>query len=187
MTQRFVIGHAHSAVAHSAEILAWEETEAPDGADASGLAPFVRGRNRLRGVLDNVQAVTPRDVHDGIHLRHLAEQVYRHDRPRAFGHRAFDQVRVDVVRPWVNIEQDRLGPDGEMQPTVAKNVNGVVMTSSPGPISRLIRQFRMASVPLETPTAYLQSLTGDLLFQLRHFRPADALLRLQHPATAAIT
>ncbi len=49
-----------------------------------------------------------------------------------------------------------------IQPTVAKNVNGVVITSSPEPISRLIKLFRMASVPLEAPTANLQSLIAAI-------------------------
>ncbi len=49
-----------------------------------------------------------------------------------------------------------------MQPTVAKNVNGVVMTSSPGPMFRLIRQLRIASVPLETPTPNRQSLAAAI-------------------------
>ena len=47
-------------------------------------------------------------------------------------------------------------PTSAIQPAVAKNVKGEVITSSPGPTSRLIRQFNMASVPLVTPTAYSQ-------------------------------
>jgi len=45
-----------------------------------------------------------------------------------------------------------------MHPAVAKNVYGVVMTSSPGPIPSVIRAHRRASVPLETPTAAAQPL-----------------------------
>ena len=75
-----------------------------------------------------------------------------------------------------------------MQPTVAKNVNGVVMTSSPGPISRLIRQFRMASVPLDTPTAYLQPLTAATCFSSSAtFGPPMHCCDSSTSATAAIT
>jgi len=42
-------------------------------------------------------------------------------------------------------------PQGATQPAVAKKVNGVVTTSSPGPTPRLIRAFRIASVPLDAP------------------------------------
>ncbi len=51
-----------------------------------------------------------------------------------------------------------------MQPTVAKKVKGVVITSSPTPISKLIKLFKIASVPLETPTANLQLLIAAIFF-----------------------
>jgi hypothetical protein len=45
-------------------------------------------------------------------------------------------------------------PVRAMVPAVAKNVNGVVMTSSPGPISRAMSATSNASVPEETPMPY---------------------------------
>ena len=42
-----------------------------------------------------------------------------------------------------------------MQPAVAKNENGVVITSSPGPIPSPIKATSKASVPLDTPIACL--------------------------------
>ena len=50
-----------------------------------------------------------------------------------------------------------LAPVRTMHPAVAKKVKGVVMTSSPRPMPRLMRALRMASVPLEAPMANLQS------------------------------
>ena len=44
-------------------------------------------------------------------------------------------------------------PPGRSQPAVAKNENGVVTTSSPGPMSSAIRAASSASVPDETPMA----------------------------------
>ena len=44
-------------------------------------------------------------------------------------------------------------PTREMQPAVAKNVYGVVITASPGPIPRAISAASWASVPELMPTA----------------------------------
>src|SRR6266852_270100 len=46
-----------------------------------------------------------------------------------------------------------VAPTRAIAPTVAKNVYGVVMTSSPGPMFSAIRQANRASLPDETPTA----------------------------------
>ena len=45
-----------------------------------------------------------------------------------------------------------LAPTLAMAPAVAKNVYGVVTTSSPGPISSAIREMSRASLPEDTPT-----------------------------------
>ena len=55
-------------------------------------------------------------------------------------------------------------PRRAIEPAVAKKVKGVVITSSPGPMSSDISTERMASVPLETPTANLQSDTFVIWF-----------------------
>ena len=55
-----------------------------------------------------------------------------------------------------------VAPVRAMEPAVAKKVNGVVMASSPGPRPSAIMLHRSASVPLETPTAYLQSLIAAI-------------------------
>src|SRR5712664_3363504 len=46
-----------------------------------------------------------------------------------------------------------VAPTRAIAPAVAKNVYGVVMTSSPGPMFSAIRQANKASLPDETPTA----------------------------------
>src|SRR5712671_3044719 len=51
-----------------------------------------------------------------------------------------------------------VAPTRAIAPTVAKNVYGVVITSSPGPMSSAIRHANKASVPEETPTACKQPL-----------------------------
>ena len=47
-----------------------------------------------------------------------------------------------------------VAPVRAMHPAVAKNVKGVVMTSSPGPTSSAMSAASKASVPLETPMAW---------------------------------
>ena len=47
-----------------------------------------------------------------------------------------------------------LAPTLWIVPAVAKKVNGVVMTSSPGPQSSALSARRSASVPFAQPTAY---------------------------------
>src|SRR5258706_7784271 len=51
-----------------------------------------------------------------------------------------------------------VAPTRAIAPTVAKNVYGVVMTSSPDPMFSAIKQANNASVPEETPTACEQPL-----------------------------
>src|SRR5437016_8697225 len=49
-----------------------------------------------------------------------------------------------------------VAPTRAIAPAVAKKVYGVVITSSPGPIFSAIRQANKASLPEETPTAWVQ-------------------------------
>ena len=64
-------------------------------------------------------------------------------------------------------------------PAVAKNVNGVVMTSSPGPQSRARSASSSASVPFAQPTAILRvRQLGDRRLQLLHGGAEDEQLRV---------
>ena len=47
-----------------------------------------------------------------------------------------------------------LAPVWAIALTVAMNVSGLVITSSPGPISRAIKAISTASVPEDTPMAF---------------------------------
>src|SRR6266851_8011421 len=57
-----------------------------------------------------------------------------------------------------------VAPTRAIAPTVAKNVYGVVMTSSPGPMFSAIKQASKASLPDETPTACAQWLYSAIAF-----------------------
>ena len=78
--QRFVVGDAGAGITEGAEVLGGEERQAADVADGAG-APALRvfGADGLRGIFDDAQAVTARDLHDARHVGHLAVQVHGHD------------------------------------------------------------------------------------------------------------
>ena len=74
-----------------------------------------------------------------------------------------------------------LAPVRAMAPAVAKNVYGVVITSSPGPMSSAIRLISRASLPEETVIGVgAAAVRGQLGFAVGHGRAEDALLALQH-------
>ena len=74
-----------------------------------------------------------------------------------------------------------VAPRRAIAPTVAKNVYGVVITSSPGPMSSAIRQASSASLPEDTPIACAApAIAGDRLLALLHLRTQDEVLRLHH-------
>ena len=107
----------------------------------------------LGRILDNDQVVPPRHREWGP-SRPLTEEVDRNDGSGLGSDPFLDQRRVDVVGPRIDIHKDRRGPHAAIQPAVAKNVYGVVITSSPGPISSAIRQANRASLPEDTPTPW---------------------------------
>jgi len=52
-------------------------------ADGTRAAALVLRSDRLRAVFDDGEVVFFRDLHDRVHLRHLAVEVDRYDRPRS--------------------------------------------------------------------------------------------------------
>src|SRR5690606_315473 len=88
--ERFVIRHDNAPFAAGAEILAWIEAEASGRAYAAGPAAVIACAMRLAGILDDGNAVTVRDRHDGIHRCHLPIEMHGHDSPRAGRDRRFE-------------------------------------------------------------------------------------------------
>src|SRR3989441_4557369 len=73
-SQGRIVRGAQATVPEGAEILAGKEREAPDIADAAGApAAGVRGSDSLRRVFDDLQAVPRRQLHEALHVRHLAK------------------------------------------------------------------------------------------------------------------
>ena len=80
-----------------------------------------------------------------------------------------------------------LAPTSAMISAVATNVNGEVITSSPGSISSAISAISSASVPLATDDAVRAvDVRGEALLELAHFGPQDVLAVVEHGLDARI-
>ena len=65
---------------------------------------------------------------------------------------------------------------------VAKNVNGVVITSSPGSIPEALQAVMRASVPgVDADRVLDPEIRRNLLLQFDHVRPQDEPPRAEHP------
>src|SRR5690606_32785592 len=107
-----VVGGDEAAVAEGAEVLAGEEAVGAHVPHRSGLAlAAVPGAERLRAVLDDLQAMTLGYGEDRVHLRGSAVEVHREDRLRARRDRGLYQARVDVEGAFVDVDEDRRGAD----------------------------------------------------------------------------
>ena len=88
---------------------------------------------------------------------------------------------VEVVGAGSMSTNTGVAPRRAIAPAVAKNVYGVVMTSSPGPMSSAIRHASSASLPDDTPIAVrAAAVPRDRLLALLHLRAEDEVLRLHH-------
>lgn len=101
--------------------------------------PALRHAEGLCAVLDDFDSLFLHLRHDFFHFSHLAEKMHRHE---DFGaRRDFIQrlLRVDVVAFPGQCRKDRRRAETSDGADCGKNVNGVVITSSPGFTSRAIR------------------------------------------------
>ncbi len=80
-------------------------------ADRAGAAAFEFGADRLGGVLDNHELMLLGDLHQGVHVGHLAVEVHGHDGARAGGDFCLDLRHVQVVGGGINIHEDGRGAD----------------------------------------------------------------------------
>src|SRR5947208_5312514 len=101
----------------------------PNRSSASALVLRADGLSR---VLDDTKVVTIGDLHDRVHFGNLSVQVHGNDGPRSIGYRGLDLSRINIEGERVDVYEDGFAPSLAAAPEVAKNVYGVVMTSSPG-------------------------------------------------------
>src|SRR5258707_506404 len=77
---------------------------------APGPTAGVAGADRLRGVLDDREAVRAGDLVDRVHVGRLAVEVDRDHGPRAGRDRVLEPGRVEVERLGLDVDEDRPGP-----------------------------------------------------------------------------
>ena len=70
-------------------------------------SPYVLGADRLGRILDDDQPMCLGERDHGIHVRHLAVQVHRNDGAGPARHLGRDLGRVQVVRRWIDVDEDR--------------------------------------------------------------------------------
>ena len=104
-----VVGQDHAGVAEGAQVLGGEEGEAAHVADRAAAAALVLGADGLGAILDDRDMAAPGDLHDGIHVGHLAEEVNGQDGLGARCDGRLDFMRVDVEGQGVDVDENGLG------------------------------------------------------------------------------
>ncbi len=94
-----------AAIAQCAQILGREETEGRRIAEGTGTLPPCACPVRLRGILDQQQAVAMGQGLQGLHLGQLPIQVHCHDGACAWPDRLFHPCRVDVESDRVRLDR----------------------------------------------------------------------------------
>ena len=103
-----VIGRAHSAFA-GVNVLVVVETECPDMPEGADRSALVHRERRLRAILDDLEAVFPRELHDRPHVAGVAVEMYR---DHGLGPRRDGRCHgLGVERPShrIDIDKDRRG------------------------------------------------------------------------------
>src|SRR4029079_12767731 len=109
--QVVVVGRDHPGVAERAEVFGRVEAETAEVGEAAAPLDLVVGPQRLGRVLDDADRVPGGDVFYRPHVRTLAEQVDRDDRPGAVGDLVLYLVRVEVEGERVDVGEDRAGAE----------------------------------------------------------------------------
>ena len=94
-------------LAHTAEVLGWEETDAVDIAQRHHALPVVFRSNGLRGVAYDLPPAVACDRDNRIHVRRAAIEMYRHhcfNSGHAPGH-PFQLLRVHVVGRGIDVDK----------------------------------------------------------------------------------
>ena len=102
-----IIGGQHAAFARRTEVLGGIKTEAADVTDTAGAPTLVFGAMGLRGVFDDHQLVTSRDLENRIHVGALTIEMHQQNSARALGNGGFDLAYVDVEGGGVDIHEYR--------------------------------------------------------------------------------
>ena len=80
-------------------------------ADAAGPPALVLGADRLRGVLDDHEAVLVSHPHHSIHVGHLTIEVDRDDCARPARHLRLHFGGIEIVGGGIDVDEDRCRSD----------------------------------------------------------------------------
>ena len=86
------------------------ERKAPHRAESAQMPALPSRAQRLRGIFDHNQAVTPGQGHCCIHVRRAAIQAHKHHRAGRRGDCLFGQFKVEAERLQLNVHKDGLRP-----------------------------------------------------------------------------
>ena len=146
------MGHDHTAVRPDVEVFQRVETVAGSEPPGAGRMSVQVRPDRLAGIFDDREVVATGDFRDSGHVGHIAGVVHGYDRAGSWGNGGLDLRSVDDETVFA-IDDTGRAPVMTMAPTVAMNVIGVVITSSPAPTPAIFKDMAMASVPVPTPMA----------------------------------
>ena len=103
-----VVAAHHAALAARREVLGLAEREAADRADRARLLPLVHTAEALRTILNHVELVLLRDLHDRIHVGDHAVEMDDDDRLRALRDERLNLLRIhEVVGARVAEDRER--------------------------------------------------------------------------------
>jgi len=106
----FVHGQNHAALTSGGKMLGLAEAEAADIADGADGAAVIFAADGLRTVLDNIEVMLLRNVHDAAHITDDTVQMHDDDALGAVGDLALNIIRVNgVVGGHVAENGDRTG------------------------------------------------------------------------------
>ena len=173
-------GH-RSAFSAGSKVLARVEAEAAHLADAARAAALILRAVRLCRVLDHHQPVPARDIHDGVHVGRLSEEVNRHDRPGARRNGCLDPRDIDIERRRIDIHEDRPGAgidDGGRGGYEGEWRRDYFVPGADTGGEQC--QMQRAGARIHADRFGGAAIPGELLFECRNLRPEDELGVLQN-------
>ena len=176
-----VVGHHRAALAVGAEILAGIEAEAAEVAHRAAPPPVVLGAVRLARVLDDGDALAPRDVENRVHVGRLAVQVHGNDGFRPRGDGGFELRRIHRPIARLDVHEHRRGArvfdgrDGGHEGV--RDGDHFVAASDAGGEQRQVQGARAA---VDADGVARVAIGGKRLLERGHRRAEDELRFVEH-------
>src|SRR5690242_12657776 len=110
LRQSFIVGNDHAAFAGCNLFVGIEGKHSGSPEGTEGTCSNTRAES-LAGVFEHMQSSLASRLHDRLHLTGPAEDVNRHDRPRARAESGTDAVGIQIQRRSIDVYKHRLGAD----------------------------------------------------------------------------